>query len=93
VLLQQVDHRGGILIDGRRVDGVELGHRPTLISLCIAHGAPLSTDPFDLLSECGVHVEPLPDGLAHIGVPYTLDPLPGTPNAAELFAMALRGRF
>jgi hypothetical protein len=47
---------------------------------------------FDLLSECGVHVEPLPYGSAHIGVPYTLDTLPGEPNAAELLAMASRRR-
>ena len=40
MLLQQVDHRGRVLIDRRCADGMELSHRSTLICLFITHATP-----------------------------------------------------
>jgi hypothetical protein len=47
---------------------------------------------FDVLRECGLDVQPLPDGTAHIDVPFTPDTMPEGVTSAELFAMALRRR-
>jgi hypothetical protein len=47
---------------------------------------------FDMLRECGLDVQPLPDGTAHINVPYTPDTMPDGVSPAELFALALRRR-
>ena len=48
---------------------------------------------FDVLREFGLDVQPLPDGLAHIDVPFTHDTMPEGVTPAELFPLALRGRF
>lgn len=47
----------------------------------------------DVLRECGRDVQPLPDGTAHIDVPYMPDTMPDGVSPADLFALALRGRF
>lgn len=48
---------------------------------------------FDVLRECGLDVQPLPDGAARIDVSYTLDTMPNGVTSAELFALAVQGRF